>query len=125
MIAAAADRTGQVAATDCAGAPTPAGKTPGGGVPTATAPPLRDMLDDQQTDILGQVKHLPRLAALQPLAIGKIAVARVAALRRMRDPAVGNLNALQMRARMPSWPPCLRPDERRRLRFAQSARGLA
>jgi hypothetical protein len=58
------------------------------------------MLDDQQADILGQIKHLPRLAALHVLAIGEIAVARPAALRLMLHPVVGNPDALQMRARM-------------------------
>jgi hypothetical protein len=82
------------------------------------------MIDDQQTDILEQAKHLPRLAALQPLAIGEIAVARAATPGRMRDPAVGNLNALQMPARMTLLATLHARRRTPRLRFAK-IRGLA
>jgi len=63
---------------------------PGRDVPALTAPPRGDVLDDPQRPLLGQVEHLTRLAALQPLGAGQIGLAGIAALRRMLDLLVRN-----------------------------------
>ena len=70
-------------------------------MPAATAPLLGDMLDDPQQRALGQIEHLPALAARDDLAISQVGATAIAALGRMLDMLVGDSNRFKPHALTP------------------------
>lgn len=58
------------------------------------------MLDHPQGDLLGQIEHLPRLTALNPLGVAEIPATTLARLGLMPDALIGGLDPLQMSALM-------------------------
>lgn len=103
----------------------PGREAPGRDVPAPTAPPGGDVLDDAQQRALGQIEHLTALAAHQRPGVGQIAVAAPHRSGGCSTRSSGVATGSRRAPSCPSWPPCLRPDERRRLRFFEPTAGLA
>ncbi len=82
------------------------------------------MLDDAQRPALREIEDLARLAAPKALGAGQVTAVPPAHRGRMLEPLVRHRDRLESRPRMPSWPPCRRPDERRRLRRLGSTGGF-
>jgi len=80
--------------------PDPGRELPATEAPALTATPGGDVLDDAQQRALGQIKHLPRLAAHNLLGVSQIGVAALTTLGRMLDTLIRGRDRLKSRAIM-------------------------